>query len=87
MTVYLVERYLPGWTPDEIAALVGTIRARRDELDARCVHHLSSIVLPGDETCLCLFDAADADQVRTANTGLGLPVDRVVAGELVVGDR
>lgn len=82
MTVFLVERYLTGWTADEIESLVDTIRRHRAEFDAREVRHLWSIVLSGEETCLCLFDAADAGEVRAAHAGLGLPVDRIVAGWL-----
>jgi hypothetical protein len=79
MGTYVVERYLTGWSQDEVGALL----IRLDELDAlfekRCVHYLNSIVLDADEVCLSVFAGADAESVRQTNDELGLPTDRVVA--------
>jgi hypothetical protein len=54
-----------------------------EALSEHGVRHVHSVVIAADETCLCLFEAPDADRVRRANVDLGVPLDRVVAGELL----
>lgn len=75
MTVYAVERSLPGIT---IGALAGA-QAAAIGAAAQCsaegmpVRYLRSVFLPGDNRCLCLFEAADAQAVRQVNDRAGLP--------------
>jgi hypothetical protein len=78
MHVFVVERFLVGWSTDEVDELI--------ERCARCapafarigVRHLESIVIPGDETCLSVFTGPDADTVLEANVDLDLPAGRVL---------
>ena len=76
--IFVVERYLVGWTGEEI-----------DELERRCdesssvfadrgVRFVESIVISGDETCLSVFEGPDADTVRDANEVCELPTGRVL---------
>lgn len=80
MTTFVVERYLVGWTESEVEGLLHTLERHADDLAHLGVHHLRSILVPGDETCWSLFEATDADIVERCNRDLGLPVDRVVTG-------
>lgn len=85
MAVFVVERYLVGWTPDEVHTLLSRVAASAEAMAKDGVRHLRSVVIPGDETCLCVFEGPDAETVRRANTVAGLPSDRVVPGELLPG--
>jgi len=83
MGVFVVERYLAGWSPEAMRGLVLRVEQARPLLAAHGVRHRESVVLHEDETCLCVFEGPDATTVRRANDLAGLPVDRVVAGEVV----
>jgi hypothetical protein len=69
MPEYLVELYTVA-DPDSAAlARLG---------DRNTVRYLRSILIPGDETCLHLVEAASAEQVAEAFEELGLEADRIV---------
>jgi hypothetical protein len=46
--------------------------------DRSTVRYLRSILIPGDETCLHLVEAASVDQVAEAFDQVGLTADRIV---------
>ncbi|MBY0331308.1 MAG: DUF4242 domain-containing protein [Acetobacteraceae bacterium] len=75
MTVFAVERTLPGVTMEGLAgaqaAAIGA--AERSSAEGRSVRYLRSVFLPGDGRCLCLFEASDAEAVRRVNDAAGLP--------------
>jgi predicted peroxiredoxin len=79
MTVYAVERALPGITMEGLAgaqaAAIGA--AERSSAEGTKVRYLRSVFLPGDARCLCLFEAPDADAVRRVNDAAGLPYTAV----------
>lgn len=83
MGMFVVERYLAGWPADQLREVVREVERAAELLAVDGVRHLRSVVLPGDETCLCVFEGPDAEAVRRANHRAGLPVDRVVAGEVI----
>jgi hypothetical protein len=72
MPTYLVELYLPGqdraWLEEQLARLPSEGGVR----------YLGSIYIPGDESCFCRFEAADATSVREANLQAGIPPGRIV---------
>ena len=74
MPTFLVERYLPGrdraWLETALARLL------RDQPG---VVYLGSLYIPSDESCICRFEAADADDVRDANELARVPFARIVA--------
>ena len=78
MDVFVVERHMVGWTPGEVDDLVRRVEAAREELATSGARHLGTLVMPTDEICWDLFEGADADTVAAANTGLALPVDRIL---------
>jgi hypothetical protein len=80
MDVYVIERFLVGWTAAEMDDLVDRCVRASAEFARRGVQHLTSIVMPGDETCLSVFTGPDTTAVLEANAELGLRVDRIQLG-------
>jgi hypothetical protein len=70
MPEYLVELYSITADPDSPAL------ARLGHRNT--VRYLRSILIPGDETCLHLVEAASAEQVAQAFEQVGLEADRIV---------
>lgn len=79
--LFLVERFWPGVKPDDVAALVARLQPGSPVSSASQtrVVHVSSLLLAEDETCLCLFEADDAEAVAEANDRAGARYDRIVA--------
>lgn len=65
MASYLVEGYAPI-DPSALASAVARIRAAADALVAggRAVRHVEAILVPEDETCFHLVEAASIEDVR-----------------------
>jgi peptidoglycan/xylan/chitin deacetylase (PgdA/CDA1 family) len=82
MGVYAVERFLVGWSAEEVEGLLRRLGDATAELGAHGVRHLESIVIPTDETCLSMFGGPDADTVGRANEALGLPFGRILAASI-----
>jgi hypothetical protein len=82
MGVYAVERFLVGWSAEDVDGLLRRLGDATAELDAHGVRHLESIVIPTDETCLSMFVGPDADTVGRANEALGLPFGRILAASI-----
>jgi len=76
--IFVVERYLVGWTGEEIDEMERRCGESTPEFIERGVRHLESIVIPSDETCLSLFEGPDAETVRDANEACRLPTGRVL---------
>lgn len=68
---YLVECYWPGVAAGDVAA---ALARSAHEPDVRCV---ASILVPGDEIVLCVFEGPSADVVRDASLRSGFPSERV----------
>jgi hypothetical protein len=77
MPEYLVELYSITADPDSTAlARLG---------DGNTVRYLRSILIPGDDTCLHLVEAASGRQVAEAFRQVGLEADRIVEAVGVQG--
>lgn len=74
MRLYLVERYTPSLSPEQIATTVGRLSA----LDAADVSHLWTVLIPGEETCLSLFAAGSAAAVAEVNLRAGFSFTRII---------
>lgn len=85
MSVFMVERYLVGWTPDEVHELIERTNELAAALADDQVRHVASVYIEADETCLCLFDGPDCERVQAVNERHSLPFGRIVRSELVVG--
>ncbi|HEX7264033.1 MAG TPA: nickel-binding protein [Candidatus Dormibacteraeota bacterium] len=80
MGLYLVERYVAGPPEERLAGISNRLRKAAGELQAEGadVRYLQSIVLHGEESCLCLFEARSAVEVRLVNERAGLAYLRIV---------
>jgi hypothetical protein len=83
--VYVVERYLPGTSSEELRTLVRRLASTTSELRAEGtdVRYLGSTIVPGDEACFCQFEASSEEAVAEANRRAGVPFDRIVTGVAV----
>lgn len=78
MDVFVVERFLVGWSATEVDALIGRLEEAAPKLAQLGVSHVESIYIPDDETCLSLFVGPNADTVRSANEECDLPTGRTL---------
>ena len=83
MPTYLVERYLPGRDLDWLEAALARLPN-----ETGGVAYLGSLYVPSDESCLCRFEAADAESVRETNELARVPFARIVeVTELGIAER
>jgi len=80
MSVFMVERELPGISMDQLAgaqkAAIDT--SRQFTKEGRPVEYIRSMYVPGDDKVMCLFKAENADTVREVNDTAKIPYKRVV---------
>jgi len=83
MAVYLVERDLPGVTMEQLAAAQKKAIQMGKELTAqgKDVRYIRSTFVPGENKCMCLFEAPNAENVREANERAEIPFSRIVPAE------
>ncbi|HVF53535.1 MAG TPA: nickel-binding protein [Actinomycetota bacterium] len=74
---FLVERYIPG-AVDKTYAELGELLGAAFANEVGAIRYLGSIVVRGDDACLCLFEGPSASEVAAANKAAGATVDRVV---------
>ena len=88
MSKYLVERHLPGITPEQLTAAAGAAKSTTATMtqEGTPVRYLRSTFIPGEEACYCLFEGPSADVVRAANDRAQLPYERVVEVMLIASD-
>ncbi|MBK1662408.1 nickel-binding protein [Paracraurococcus ruber] len=75
MTVYAVERSLPGITTEALASAqaAAIAAAAQSSAEGVAVRYLRSVFLPHDDRCLCLFEAGNSQAVQWVNDRAGLP--------------
>ena len=80
MPKYMVERYLPGITTDQLAAAAGRAKSTTAQMsqEGTPVRYLRSTFVPGEEKCFCLFEGPSAEEVRQANERAEIPFERIV---------
>ncbi len=79
MTVYMVDRDLPGIAMADLAAAQGRAISTAAEFQAqgKPVSYIRSIFVPGESHCMCLFDATDAALVAELNDVAAIPYTRI----------
>jgi muconolactone delta-isomerase len=77
----MVERDLPGVTMEELAAAQKKAIEMGKELSAqgKQVRYIRSTFVPGENKCMCLFEAPNPENVREANERAKIPFTRIVA--------
>ena len=80
MPQYMVERHLPGITPQQLAAAAARAKSVTAEMTQRGkpVRYLRSTFLPSEDKTFCLFDAPSAERVKEANELAQIPLQRIV---------
>jgi hypothetical protein len=63
-----------------------TTAARRVTSSARHVRCVRTIYIPGEQRCICLFEASDAGMVQLVNETAQLPFVRVAAAHAFPAD-
>jgi hypothetical protein len=81
MPRYLVETYVPRGRAHELEAAGRGIRAAIAELEGGgvVVRYVRTTLLPDDETCFHVLEAASAEDVERVCRGAGLDGTRVVS--------
>ena len=80
MPVYMVERDLPGVKMEQLAAAQKRAIEAGKELTAQGkeVRYIRSTFVPGQNKCMCLFEAPNPENVREANERAQIPYTRIV---------
>ena len=88
MSKFLVERYLPGLTSEQLSAAAGAAKATTASMtsEGTPVRYLRSTFIPGEDKCYCLFEGPSADVVKLANQRAQLPFERIVDAMHVAAD-
>lgn len=79
MPQYVVERHLPNFTGEQVAAAAKRAKDSTAEMtrEGTPVRYMRSIFIPGEDKCYCLFEAESADSVLRANQRAELPVQSI----------
>ncbi len=80
MAVYMVERELPGITLEQLATAQQAALATGEQMtgDGTSVRYIRSLFVPGENRCMCLFEADAPEPVKQLNDRAGIPYTRVV---------
>lgn len=80
MPVYMVERDLPGVKMEQLADAQKRAIEVGKELTAQGkeVRYIRSTFVPGQDKCMCLFEAPNPENVREANERAQIPFTRIV---------
>jgi hypothetical protein len=79
MTVYMVERDLPGITMEQLAAAQKAAIDKGEEMtaDGKDVRYIRSIFVPGEAKCMCMFEAANPELVKQLNEEAQIPFTEI----------
>jgi len=79
MPQYVVERHLPNFTGEQVAAAAKRAKQTTAAMtrEGTPVRYMRSIFIPGEYKCYCLFEGESADMVRQANQRAELPVENI----------
>jgi uncharacterized protein DUF4242 len=80
VTLYLVERHLPGVTLTVLETLLqaGSRACEASSATNTPVRYLRTTFAPGESRCLCLFEASNADVVQEVNDVAQIPYSRII---------
>ena len=80
MSVYMVERSLKGMAMNDLAAAqkAAIATSKQSTAEGTPVRYIRSTFVPDSGTCMCLFEANNAEAVKRVNEKAKLPFNRVV---------
>lgn len=79
MSVFMVDRDLPGISMEDLAAAQqrAIATAKQFKAEGKDVSYIRSTFVPGESHCMCLFDSADAQLVAELNDVAQIPYTRI----------
>jgi hypothetical protein len=79
MREFVGEHYVSGEAAPDAGHCARAAREAADQLrrEGTRVHHVRSILIPEDETCIHLFRAESIEAVRVTAVRASLPLDRL----------
>ncbi len=79
MPQYMVERHLPGITPEQLTAAAARAKSVTADMtqQGKPVRYLRSTFVPSEERSFCLFEAPSAERVKEANELAQIPLLRI----------
>jgi hypothetical protein len=79
MTVYLVDRDLPGITMEQLGAAqkAAIETSQRFSSEGKQVRYIRSTFVPGEAHCMCLFEASGPEVVKEVNEAAQIPFTRI----------
>ncbi len=79
MSVFMVDRDLPGISMEDLAAAQqrAIATAQQFKVEGKDVSYIRSTFVPGESHCMCLFDSADAELVAELNDVAQIPYTRI----------
>lgn len=87
-TLYLLECFWPGVTPDSASQAAASLdAAAAGDPALRCVRHLRSGLVPADEILWSMVEADSEAAVIAVTTKARYPVDRISRTIVVGGSR
>jgi hypothetical protein len=83
---YLVERYVPGATDQDLRAVSNGLSRVAEELAAagESVRYLGSTLVPAEESCFSWFEGPSEDVVRRVLDAAALPYARILATDALL---
>jgi muconolactone delta-isomerase len=80
MSVYMVDRDLPGVQMDQLAAAqqAAIETSKKFTAEGKPVRYIRTTFVPGEAHCMCLFEADNPDIVREVNETAKIPFTRIV---------
>jgi muconolactone delta-isomerase len=77
---YMVERDLPGITPEQVMAAAARAKSVTAEMtqQGKPIRYLRSTYLPAEQKSFCLFEAPSPERVKEANELAEIPLQRIV---------
>ncbi|HEX8598250.1 MAG TPA: nickel-binding protein [Chloroflexia bacterium] len=85
MAIYIVERFLPGMTQEQVEKIQQSEKnlTQAAESAGGQIRHIRTIYVPGEVHYMSMFEAADPESLRAANEEAELPFTRIIeAAEL-----
>jgi hypothetical protein len=85
MPAYLVERYWPGVTMEQLLEALERSRRAMEGMsgEGMPIRDISCTLLPGEEVVFSVYEGPSAAAVRRLNELAGIPVSRIVEAIVV----
>ena len=80
MTIFFVERDLKGITMEQLAGAQKAAISKAGEMTKKGtkINYIRSTFIPGEDRCMCLFDASKSADVKRLNDEASIPFNRIV---------